>query len=144
MKRTRENWLGSTHTNVEGISGLRFFQGEDLDYQQRTQAFKETQRKWIEEKKAENLINKQRESEEEKLYALQEQQILQARGILEADLTRKQRMMEEATKEFNRQQAIQKKMKEKREREQKLLEEKRDLEHQETVRKTAAWVNPLS
>ena len=143
MKRTRENWLGSTQTQAKGISGLRFFQGEDLDYQQRTQAFKETQRKWIEEKKAENLMNKQRESEEEKLYACQEQQILLARGILEADLRRKQRGMEKATQEFNRQQAIQKKMKEKREREQKLLEEKRDLEHQETVRKTAPWVNPL-
>lgn len=143
MKRTRENLFGSTHINLEGMSGLRFFQGEDLDYQQRTQALKETQRKWIEEKKTEDYINKQQEMEEEKLYAYQEHQINQARGILEADLKRKQRMMEEATKESNRQIAIQNKLKEKREREIKLREEKLDLDHQEKARKTKGWINPL-
>lgn len=32
MKRTKENWLTSHPQDRQGISGLRFMDGEDLQY----------------------------------------------------------------------------------------------------------------
>ena len=48
MKRTKENWIVGHPDDRNGISGLRFFDGEDLHYQERKREFQNTQKQWIE------------------------------------------------------------------------------------------------
>ena len=122
MKRTKENWLFGQPEDRNEISGLRKFDGEDLHYQERKKAQQETQRKWLEAQKLEKERRKQQEKEEEDLYAFQTTQANRMRGLLEDELEYKKRMMQASTKEENLRLYRERKEKERKEREDKLLE----------------------
>lgn len=144
MKRTKENWLHGHPEDRNGISGLRQFDGEDLQYQERMLALKGTQRDWIEEQKREKELRRQDEQDEEQQYAKQTEHINRMRGVLEDDLKRKQRTMQEATRDANLQLLREKKERERLERETKLKEEREDLMDQTRIRQTPNYINPLN
>jgi len=144
MKRTKENWLHGHPQDRNGISGLRQFDGEDLHYQERQLALKSTQRDWIEEQKREKEQRRQEELNEEMMYAQQTEQINRMRGVLEEDLKRKQRTMQEATRDANLQLLREKKERERQERESKLKEEQEDLMEQTRIRQVPNYINPLN
>lgn len=144
MKRTKETWLHGHPDDRTGVSGLRFFDGEDLHAQERKRAMQETQRKWIEEQKRQNEERKRQEQDEERQYAHQTMQITRMRGLLEDELSQKQRMMQESTRDENLLLARQKKERENLERQLKVHEENDDLQTQGRIRQVPSYINPLS
>lgn len=127
----------------DGISGLRVFDGEDLQSSERARALKETQKAWILQQIAEKEEQKRREEEEERYYANQTSQINRMRGLLEDDLRGKQRTMQTSTKDVNLQLSQEKRDRERMEREMKLQEEREDLDRQAMIRKVPPYINPL-
>ena len=144
MKRTKENWLEQQPADRQGISGLRIFDGEDLHYQERTQAFKETQRKWIEEQKQDMEDRRTKERNEDQAYAFQTLQNTRMRGMLEDKLEQQKRDMQASTRDSNLQLAREKREREQRERQIKLQQERRDLDTQASIRVVPPYQNPLA
>lgn len=143
MKRTKENWLFGHPNDRSEISGLRKFDGEDLHYQERKKAQQETQKKWLEEQKAEKERKKQQELEDERLYAFQTIQAMRMRGILEEELECKKRTMQASTRDTNLQLDRERKDQCKRDRENYLRSEDEELDHQATIRTIPPYINPL-
>jgi len=83
MKRTQNRWDSGAYEKAQGISGLRYFEGDDLKYGERMKYQADTQKEWIQEQKRENYLKKQRELEEQKQY--DEETLAQnaMRGMLE-------------------------------------------------------------
>lgn len=69
MKRTKNDWLTDQPRDRQGISGLRFLDGEDLQYQTRQKALRDTQREWVEEQKRQNEARRNQEAYEDQCYA---------------------------------------------------------------------------
>ena len=61
MKRTKERFGKLEGYNQEGISGLKVFDGEDLEYQDRIKLQQMQQKNWVEQQKYE----KERKCEDE-------------------------------------------------------------------------------
>jgi hypothetical protein len=144
MKRTKENWMTSQPADRDGISGLRIFDGEDLQSAERAKALKDTQKAWILQQIAEKEEQKRRENEEERYYAHQTLQMNRMRGLLEDDLRGKQRTMQTSTKDVNLQLSQEKRDRERMERELKLQEERDDLDRQAVIRQVPSYSNPLA
>lgn len=143
MKRTRENWLQTQSKSISEVSGLRFFQGEDLQYQERKKAMQSTQRKWLEEQKHQNEEKKERQKQEEELHAHQTLQVNRMRGLLEDNLEAKKRHMSQSTRDFNKRMEIERKEKKYRDKQMKLDEERADLMWQNHIRQVTPYMNPL-
>ena len=144
MKRTKEGWLEPQPADRQGISGLRIFDGEDLHHQERTEAFKQTQRKWIEEQKQDMQDRLTMEREEERAHAYQTLQNNRMRGMLEDQLEQQKRDMQASTRDTNLQLAREKREREQRDRQAKLQQERRDLDTQTSIRVVPSYKNPLS
>lgn len=143
MKRTKENWILGQPEDRANISGLRFFDGEDLHSQERKRAFQETQRKWIEEQMKEKQLQQEREREENRLYAFQAAQADRMRGMLEDQLEQKIKQMQVATRDANIELKKQRQTRERFDRSQYLQEEESELSHQMRIRQVDAYDNPL-
>lgn len=143
MKRTKENWTTPQPADRDGISGLRIFDGEDLQSAERAKSLKDTQKAWILQQIAEKEEQKRRESEEERYYAHQTLQMNRMRGLLEDDLRSKQRTMQSSTKDVNLQLSQEKRDRERMERDIKLQEEREDLDRQGAIRQVPPYINPL-
>jgi len=144
MKRTKENWIEPQPADRQGISGLRIFDGEDLHYQERTLAFKETQRKWIEEQKRDMEDRRNKDRDQDRAYAYQTHQNTRMRGMLEDQLEQQKRDMQASTRDTNLQLAREKREREQRERQTKLQHERRDLDTQASIRVVPPYQNPLA
>ena len=66
MKRTTNRFDVGPYEKVEGISGLRHFEGEDLNYSGRSTYQKDTMKEWINEQKREKFLKDTQEEEERK------------------------------------------------------------------------------
>lgn len=143
MRRTRENWLTEQPLDRNEISSLRFFDGEDLHYQERKKAFQETQRKWLEMQKLEKNLRDQERLANERLYASQTLQLNRMRGVLEDDLEAKKREVQASTRDFNKKVELEKQEKKNREKAQKVREEAEDLKRQMAIRQLPPYSNPL-
>lgn len=85
MKRTKETFHQTQPTYVDrnGISGCRDFEGEDLEYDSRTQYLKHQQKNWLEQQSNEKEMMRQREKLEEDFYATQVREMTRMRYILD-------------------------------------------------------------
>ena len=143
MKRTKENWLFGQPSDRNEISGLRFFDGEDLQYQERKRAQQETQKKWLENQMRDKERKIQQELEDERNYSFQTTHINRMRGVVEDNLEDNKKNMNASTRDFNKQIGIEKKEKKRQEREAKLQEEVEELRHQAMIRQVSPYINPL-
>lgn len=143
MKRTKENWLFGHPEDRSEISGLRKFDGEDLHYQERKKAQQETQKRWLEEQKAEKERKRQQELEEERMYAFQTMQANRMRGMMEDELENKKRSMQASTRDTNIELHREKQDKDRFERDTRIRYEDTELDHQANIRKVPSYVNPL-
>jgi hypothetical protein len=109
MKRTKERFNKLEGYNKEGISGLKVFDGEDLEYQDRSKLQQMQQKAWIEQQKYEKATKDQQDRDEERMYAEQTLGINKMRSMLEAEHDSKRRDMNKMTMEHNRYLAQQKK-----------------------------------
>ena len=101
MKRTKERFGKFANYNDHNISGLKVFEGEDLEYQNRMQYQTLQQNAWIQQQKYENEVKKQQEREEERRYAEQTLAINRMRSMLESEHEKKIRDMNCMTKDYN-------------------------------------------
>ena len=101
MKRTKERYGKYEYYNDHNISGLKVFDGEDLEYQDRMRLQTLQQNAWIQQQKYENEIKKQQEREEERRYAEQTLAINRMRSMLESEHEQKIRDMNCMTKDYN-------------------------------------------
>ena len=143
MKRTKENWLYGQPFDRTEISGLRFFDGEDLQYQERKRAQQETQKKWLQDQMREKEMKIQQERDDERNYSFQTTQINRMRGVLEDNLEENKKNMNASTREFNKQVEMEKKEKQRQERDAKLQAEADELRHQGVIRQVSPYINPL-
>ena len=120
MKRTKERFGKFESYNQTGQSGLKVFDGEDLEYQDRIRLQQLQQKNWVEQQNYEKELRLQQERQEEKEYAEQTLSINRMRSLLEAD-------HEEKRKEMNRQMMLTNK---------RLAEEKRIKEMNEKYSET--------
>ncbi len=120
MKRTKERFGKFESYNQTGQSGLKVFDGEDLEYQDRIRLQQLQQKNWVEQQNYEKELRLQQERQEEKEYAEQTLSINRMRSLLEAD-------HEEKRKEMNRQMMLTNK---------RLAEEKRIKEMNEKYNET--------
>jgi hypothetical protein len=102
MKRTKERFNKLEGYNKEGISGLKVFDGEDLEYQDRFKLQQMQQKAWIEQQKYEKEMKQQQERDEERIYAEQTLSINKMRSMLEAEHDSKRRDMNKMTMEYNK------------------------------------------
>jgi hypothetical protein len=109
MKRTKERFNKLEGYNKEGISGLKVFDGEDLEYQDRFKLQQMQQQAWVNQQKYEKELKQQQEREEERTYAEQTLSINKMRSMLEAEHDSKRRDMNKMTMEYNKHLAQQKK-----------------------------------
>ena len=86
----------------DNISGLKVFDGEDLEYQDRMRLQTLQQNAWIQQQKYENEIKAQQERDEERRYAEQTLAINRMRSMLEAEHEQKIRDMNSLTSNYNR------------------------------------------
>jgi hypothetical protein len=112
MKRTKERFNKLEGYNKEGISGLKVFDGEDLEYQDRFKLQQMQQKAWIVQQKYEKESKQQQEREEERMHAEQTLSINKMRAMLEAEHDSKRRDMNRMTMEYNKYLSQQKKDKE--------------------------------
>ena len=143
MKRTKNNWLTPEPVRRKDVSGLRMFDGEDLHFQERKRAFQATQKQWIEEQLFEKQQLRLKEQQEEQMYAFQTRQVGRMRGMLEDQLSKNLRQLQEETKAVNLQLDRERKEREREERRRKLHEEDQDLMAQTELRQVPAYANPL-
>jgi hypothetical protein len=102
MKRTKERFNKLEGYNKEGISGLKVFDGEDLEYQDRFKLQQIQQKAWIDQQKYEKQTKQQQDREEERMHAEQTLSINKMRAMLEAEHDSKRRDMNRMTMEYNR------------------------------------------
>ena len=102
MKRTKERFAKLEMYNDHNISGLKVFDGEDLEYQDRMKLQTMQQNAWIQQQKYENQIREQKEREEERRYAEQQLAINRMRSMLESEHEQKIRDMNCLTSNYNR------------------------------------------
>ncbi|CAK57386.1 unnamed protein product (macronuclear) [Paramecium tetraurelia] len=131
MKRTKETFFRE-HPDWQyrqGVSGLKEFDGEDLQYDSRNQHNKEQQKQWIFDQIEEKKRRQDQEKAEEQAYAQQTLEINRFRGMLQDNFASRKTDMGVATKQTNLQLAKEKKDKEEREKQEKLAAERaeRDL-----------------
>lgn len=112
MKRTQNRWDSGAYGKGEGISGLRYFEGDDLKYNDRMKYQADTQKEWIQEQKRENYLKQQRELEEQKQYDEETLAQNSMRGMLEDQNNDKRAAMMKAMQEENQRLALEKKMRE--------------------------------
>lgn len=109
MKRTKERFGKLDGYNKEGISGLKVFDGEDLEYQDRFTLQQKQQKSWIEQQKYEKELQLEEDRKENKLYAEQSLGINKMRAVLEAEHDSKRRDMNKMVMEYNKMLSMQKK-----------------------------------
>ena len=109
MKRTKERFNKLEGYNKEGISGLKVFDGEDLEYQDRFKLQQMQQKAWIDQQKYEKQTKQHQEREEERMHAEQTLSINKMRAMLEAEHDSKRRDMNRMTMEYNKYLSQQKK-----------------------------------
>ena len=102
MKRTKERFAKLEMYNDHNISGLKVFDGEDLEYQDRMKLQTMQQNAWIQQQKYENQLREQKEREEERRYAEQQLAINRMRSMLESEHEQKIRDMNGMTMEYNK------------------------------------------
>jgi hypothetical protein len=112
MKRTKERFGKLEGYNNQGISGLKVFDGEDLEYQDRFKLQQVQQKAWVEQQKFEKQVKSEEERSEEKMYAEQTLAVNRTRSMLEAEHEKKRKDMNRMQMEYNRKLAQQKKDKE--------------------------------
>ena len=121
MKRTKERFGKLEMYNDHAISGLKVFDGEDLEYQDRIRLQQAQQKSWIEQQKYEHNIKAQEEREEERKYAEQTLAINRMRSMLESEHQQRIKDMNVMQMEYNK----------------KLAQMKRDREAKERADETA-------
>jgi len=102
MKRTKERFGKLESYNKEGSSGLKVFDGEDLESQDRYKLQQLQQKAWIEQQKYEKEMKKAEEREEEQLYSEQTLSINRMRSMLEAEHNQKKKEMNKMMMEYNK------------------------------------------
>jgi hypothetical protein len=112
MKRTKERFGKLEGYNKDSISGLKVFDGEDLEYQDRYTLQQKQQKSWVEQQKYEKEVKLEEERNQERMYAEQTLAINRTRGMLEAEHDSKRKEMNRMMMEYNKQLAQQKKDKE--------------------------------
>ena len=112
MKRTKERFGKFESYNQEGQSGLKVFDGEDLEFQDRYKLQQLQQKNWVEQQKFEKDNRFKQDRDEEKQYADQTLSINRMRGILEADHEQKRKEMNKQMMEMNKRLAEEKKNRE--------------------------------
>lgn len=112
MKRTKERFGKLESYNQSGQSGLKVFDGEDLEYQDRIRLQQLQQKNWVEQQKFEKEMKLKQEREEERQYAEQTLSINRMRSILESDHELKRKEMNRQMMEQNRRLAEEKKERE--------------------------------
>lgn len=112
MKRTKERFGKLESYNAEGQSGLKVFDGEDLEYQDRYRLQQAQQKTWVDQQSYEKYLRKEQEKQEEKEYAEQTLSINRMRSLLEADHEQKRKQMNKEMMEMNKRLAEEKKIKE--------------------------------
>ena len=101
MKRTKERFGKFQNYNDHNISGLKVFEGEDLEYQDRMKYQTMQQNSWIQQQIYENQMKKQFERDEERKYAEQTLAINRMRSMLESEHEQKIKDMNYMTKDYN-------------------------------------------
>ena len=101
MKRTKERFGKFQNYNDHNISGLKVFEGEDLEYQDRMKYQTMQQNSWIKKQIYENQMKKQFERDEERKYAEQTLAINRMRSMLESEHEQKIKDMNYMTKDYN-------------------------------------------
>ena len=112
MKRTKERFGKLDSYNQNGQSGLKVFDGEDLEFQDRYRLQQVQQKTWVEQQTYEKFMRNEQEKQEEKEYAEQTLSINRMRSLLEADHEQKRKQMNKEMMEMNRRLAEENKMKE--------------------------------
>ena len=109
MKRTKERFGKLESYTNEGVSGLKVFDGEDLEYQDRVKLQQIQQKNWIEQQKYEKQQRHTEDRQENQMFAEQTLSINRMRSMLEAEHDKKRRDMNKMQMEYNKQLALQKK-----------------------------------
>ena len=117
MKRTKDRFGKFQLYNDKNISGLKVFDGEDLEYQDRMRFQTLQQNAWIQQQKYENEERRRTERELEQRYAEQTLAINRMRSMLEAEHEQKIKDMNVMTMDYNKKLAQMKKEKEAKEKE---------------------------
>ena len=116
MRRTK-NRVDVDGVDTYDISGLRFFEGEDLKYQDRMKWQKEAQLEAIKEQLREKKLKAMQEKQEEDDWAEQTNMITRMRGMLEDENNDKRTNKEKEIMEENQRLSLMKKQNEEKERE---------------------------
>ncbi|KAM3138235.1 hypothetical protein pb186bvf_009714 [Paramecium bursaria] len=130
MKRTKESFFRE-HPEWEkrqGLSGLREFDGEDLQYDARNKYNKDLQKQWIQQQVEEKRQKDAQEKAEEQAYAQQTLEINRFRGMLQDNFHQKKTDIGISTKQTNLLLAKEKKDKEEKERLEKLRYEQAEVQ----------------
>ena len=101
MKRTKDRFGKFEYYNDHNISGLKVFDGEDLEYQVRMKYQTMQQNAWLQQQKYENEMKRKHEREEERRYAEQTLAINRMRSMLESEHEQKIRDMNCMQKDYN-------------------------------------------
>nr|8G2Z_0X Chain 0X, RIB43A protein [Tetrahymena thermophila CU428]8G2Z_1X Chain 1X, RIB43A protein [Tetrahymena thermophila CU428]8G2Z_2X Chain 2X, RIB43A protein [Tetrahymena thermophila CU428]8G2Z_3X Chain 3X, RIB43A protein [Tetrahymena thermophila CU428]8G2Z_4X Chain 4X, RIB43A protein [Tetrahymena thermophila CU428] len=130
MKRVKESYFRehSDWSDINGCSGAKEFEGEDLAYDARIKYQKETQKQWIEQQIREKKMREEAERNEERAYATQTLELNRMRGMLEDDFNRKKASIRQAVKEENQQLDKQKRDLEKQSNNEKLNYERTEID----------------
>ena len=116
MKRTK-NRHDNDWPEIKDVSGCRFFEGEDLDYQARMQYLKDKQLEDIKEGIRAKRLRDQMDKQEEADWAEQTDMVTRMRGMLEDENSDKRYNKEKEIQEENIRLALLKKQKELQEKE---------------------------
>lgn len=109
MKRVKERFDKLDNYNKQGISGLKVFDGEDLEYQDRNKLQQLQQKTWVEQQKNEKRQAQEQERYEDKLFSEQTLAINRTRSMLEGEHEQRRKEMNRMQMEYNKQLAAQKK-----------------------------------
>ena len=101
MKRTKDRFGKFEMYNDHNISGLKVFDGEDLEYQDRMKYQKMQQNAWIQQQKYENEVKRQHEREEDRRYAEQTLANNRMRSMLESEHEQKIKDINCMQKDYN-------------------------------------------
>ena len=93
MKRTKERFGKLESYTDDGVSGLKVFDGEDLEYQDRVRLQQLQQKNWIEQQKYEKSQRECNDREENQMFAEQTLSINRMRAMLEGEHDKKRRDM---------------------------------------------------
>ncbi|CAD8212459.1 unnamed protein product [Paramecium octaurelia] len=126
MKRTKETFFRKhpDWQKRQGVSGLKEFDGEDVQYDSRNKYNKEQQKQWILDQIEEKRRRQEQEKDEEQAYAQQTLEINRFRGMLQDNFAQRKTEIGIATKQTNLLLAKEKKDKEEREKQEKLAAER--------------------